>query len=111
MNSPDIRVDVGRLRHDAKKWTAAAGGARQLAAAARGLVLTAYEMSFAADETGVTRTYQQLQQRIAAVCEEGVGRLDGIASLVTTAADGFDVIDQTARDNLSGAGNLPKPPR
>lgn len=111
MIGPNIRVDVGRLRHDAQKWTAAADGARQLAAAARGLVLTAHEMSFAADETGVTTRYQQLQQRIATVCEEGVGRLTGIASLVTTAADGFDEIDQISRDSLHRSGHQPKPPR
>lgn len=111
MNNPEtVRVAVEKLRQDSATWAKTATGAQGLAGVARGLTLTGTELSFAADSTGLTTTYQQLQQRIATLCDQAVGTLNGIAGNLTKAADGFAAVDDTSRNNMNQTGK-PKPPR
>lgn len=99
-----VRAAVDKLREDAGTWRGTAAGARRIADVAAELSLTGVELSFAADEAGLTTTYQQLRQRLADLCGQATGTLDGIARTLTEAADGFDALEQDNRNNITQAG-------
>jgi hypothetical protein len=103
-----VRVALEKLRSDAGTWSRTATGAQGLADVAKGLTLTGVELSFAADATGLTTTYQQLQQRLAALCGQAVSTLNGISGTLTKAADGYVAIEQTNKNNLNQAGEPPR---
>lgn len=99
-----VRAAVEKLREDAGTWRATASGAQRIADVAKGLSLTGVELSFAADSTGLTTTYQQLQQRLADLCGQATGTLNGLARTLTQAADGFDAIERANQSDITQAG-------
>jgi uncharacterized protein YukE len=94
-----IKAAIGALRKDASAWDAAAAELRDAAGIAGGLPLSPLHFSYLGDQLGLTEVYQQLQQRLYRLLNEGVDNLTELAGALREAADGYeqDEIDTVHR--------------
>ena len=85
-----IKAAIEALRKDAGTWDAASDELRQAARVAARLELSALHFSYLADQLGLTEVYQQLQDRLHQLLNEGADNLTALSGALRAAADGYE---------------------
>lgn len=97
-----ITVAIAALRDDSRRWR---DGAVELAAAkdaASRLWLGQFEFSTPASWTGLTEVYQELQQRLTRLLEDGSVALDSLGTTLLGAADAYEDEDRAGAHQIRG---------
>ncbi|MFI7540158.1 hypothetical protein [Actinoplanes sp. NPDC049599] len=97
-----IQAAVQALRKDADTWAAGSDKLVDAAAVAARLELSALHFSYIADQLGLTEVYQQLQQRLATLLNEGAANFTALSGALRDAADGYEQDEINAVHRLTG---------
>jgi hypothetical protein len=100
-SSHDIDVALGALRADATVWQSAAGSAQQAQSAAAAISLSAGQFSYLADKAGVTKTYDQLQQRVAELLAGAAANFTNVSQTLTAVRGTYEANEQKTAGSFS----------
>jgi hypothetical protein len=89
-NDQQVKAAIEALRKDAGTWDAGSDELRAAAGVAARLELSALHFSYLADKLGLTEVYQQLQQRLCQLLNEGGDNFTALAGALRAAADGYE---------------------
>ncbi len=95
-------VALAALGKDAANWDDTATVLTTEGATARGLTLTTADLSFAADWTGLTRTYSALQSKVAGLLEGGATDTTAIATTLRTVRKNYQENETQATESYKG---------
>jgi hypothetical protein len=98
-----FEVQVREMRKDAKEWVDVATTCGNAQAAANRLTLTTKSLSWAADDTGLMSTYQQIQARMARLLGEGANEYTNLSTTLYGVARAYEENDQKAAADLGAA--------
>jgi hypothetical protein len=97
-----VRVSLAAIRTDAQAWEDVGREVQVAADTAAALQLRGLHFSYFADRLGMTSLYQEVQQRIVALLNEGAAVHKDIATRLRAAADGYERADETAERQQRG---------
>ena len=97
-----ILAAIGALRRGAGRWDEASGELRRAAAVAGRLDLSALHFSYLADQLGLTEVYQQLQDRLGQLLNEGADNFTALYGALIEAADGYENDETNAVHRMTG---------
>jgi hypothetical protein len=85
-----IQAALDAMRQDSHTWRHMAAELSEAARVANRLDLGQRQFSFAADRVGVTRLYQDIQEKMVKLMEQGAANFESIAQALYAAADGYE---------------------
>lgn len=97
-----VKAAIAALRTDAATWDEASQTLRTAAAAAARLELSSLHFSYIGAQVGLTEVYQQLQDRLTRLLDEGSTNLASLAAALRTAADGYQRDEDNAVHRMTG---------
>ena len=97
-----IQASIQALRKDAATWAAGKDKLVDAAAVAARLELSALHFSYIADQLGTAEVYQQLQQRLYTLLNEGAANFLALSTALNDAADGYEQDEINAVHRMTG---------
>jgi len=97
-----IQAAIQALREDAATWAAGKDKLVDAAAVAARLELSALHFSYIADQLGLAEVYQQLQQRLYTLLNEGAANFLALSTALNDAADGYERDEINAVHRMTG---------
>jgi len=97
-----IKAAIQALRKDADTWAAGKDKLVDAAAVAARLELSALHFSYVADQLGLSEVYQQLQQRLYTLLNEGAANFLALSAALNDAADGYEQDEANAVHRMTG---------
>ena len=97
-----IKAAIEALRKDAATWDAGSAELRDAAMVAGRLELSALHFSYLADQLGLTEVYQQLQQRLYHLLNQGSDNFVELAGALRAAADGYEQDEANTVHRMTG---------
>ncbi|MGW4946366.1 hypothetical protein ACWEOZ_32830 [Actinoplanes sp. NPDC004185] len=97
-----IQAAIQALRKDAATWAAGKDKLVDAAAVAARLELSALHFSYLGDQFGLSEVYQQLQQRLYTLLNEGAANFLALSAALSDAADGYEQDEINAVHRLTG---------
>jgi hypothetical protein len=97
-----IKAAIQTLRKDADTWAAGKDNLVDAAAVAARLELSALHFSYIADQLGLAEVYQQLQQRLYTLLNEGAANFLALSTALRDAADGYEQDEINAVHRMTG---------
>jgi hypothetical protein len=97
-----VKAAIAALRKDGDTWAAGSDALRDAAAVAARLQLSALHFSYLADQLGLTEVYQQLQQRLSTLLNEGAANFTALSAALKDAADGYEQDEINAVHRMTG---------
>lgn len=97
-----IQAAIQTLRRDAGIWAAGKDTLVDAAAVAARLELSALHFSHIGDQFGLAAVYQQLQQRLYTLLNEGAANFLALSTALNDAADGYERDEINAVHRITG---------
>jgi hypothetical protein len=85
-----INVAIEALRTDAAMWDAGGDDLREAARVAGRLDLEALHFSYLGDKIGLVDVYQQLQDKMIRLLNQGGDTFEALGTALRSAADGYE---------------------
>lgn len=101
-----LKTAIDALRNDAAVWDEISGVTAGAGTAAGLLGLTETTMSFAAGRTGLLDTYNLLNDRVAALLEDGSAVQHKLAVTLDQVAAAYEASDQRAAAQFKGVWDV-----
>jgi hypothetical protein len=98
-----VAAAIEALRADALVWHEAATSLRVSGGATASLALTGAQLSYAAERTGLTAVYDELQHKLTHLCAEAAANFDAVGGALEQAAAGYEHDERAAVHRLLGA--------
>jgi len=97
-----IQAAIHALREEGDRWAVGSDALLDAAGVAARLELSALHFSYLADQLGLTEVYQQLQQRLCTLLNEGAANFTALSAALKDAADGYEQDENNAVHRMTG---------
>lgn len=101
-----LQSSLDALESDAVRWDTTSHTLADAGTAAQGLALGTSQLSWAADETGLTATYEQIRAKVAGLLTEGGEQTGAIATRLRQVKRDYEGTDEAARARLAGSWDV-----
>lgn len=96
----EVQASIEALRRDARVWSELAAEVDAARQVARGLTLSAFEFSGLGHLAGLDSSYNDLQQRMVDLLQQGSANFDRVAGALRQAADAYERDEENAVHRL-----------
>jgi predicted NAD-dependent protein-ADP-ribosyltransferase YbiA (DUF1768 family) len=97
----EVTVALNALHSDSQAWAAASSQIQGAQTAAENIHLTAAQFSYFGDQAGLTQTYANLQQKVAALLGQAATNFHNISTTLVQVASTYQQNEQKVTDHLN----------